>query len=128
MRSQGILLGTLAVAFLVGVLEPPYFFPIVGWFFIGCAAANLVAAAALATGGGIPEWWGRTALGQALLSEGSLAMGVLVLAGHTITPSVGWSAATIGVVAFLAGLRIESRARRSALSTAHDSRAAAAGD
>jgi len=128
MRTRSLLLGTLAVAFLVGMFEPPYFFPSVGWFFIGCAAANLVAAAVLAAGGGIPEWWGRTALGQALLSEGSLTLGILMLAGHTITPSVGWPATAIGVAAFLLGLRIESRARRSASSTALDSQGAAAGD
>src|SRR5258705_11980969 len=113
MRARIILGTALMAAFAVGLYASdgnPL--PFLGWFFIGCAAAHLVAAAALAAGGGVPEWCGRTALGQALLSEGSLAMGILTLAGHTITPPVGWAASAIGFASFVAGLRIESRARR----------------
>ena len=129
MRARIILGTALVAAFAVGLYASdgnPL--PFLGWFFIACAAAHLVAAAVLGTGGRVPEWWGRTALGQALLSEGCLAQGILTLAGHTIAPALGWSAAAIGVVSFCAGLRIESRARRSALGTVHDSRGAAAGE
>jgi hypothetical protein len=115
MRARIALVTALGAGLCIGLFAARDPFPILGWFFIACAAAHLVASAVLAAGGSVPEWWGRTALGQALLSEGCLAQGILTLAGHTIAPALGWSAAAIGVVSFCAGLRIESRARRHAL-------------
>ena len=79
---------------------------------IGCAATSLVAAMLLASNRSIPSWLGRTALGQVLLSEGALVMGLLALAGNAISPAVGWSASAIGVTAFCAGLCVEGRARQ----------------
>ena len=83
-----------------------------GWAFIVFAAGHLVAALVLAYGGTVPQWWGRTAVGQALLSEGSIALGVLILAGRSINPSLAWAASGVGTTGFIAGLCIEYRALR----------------
>ena len=112
MRSGYVLIVALAAGLILrlsGVHNPISF---CGWLLIATAAGSLISAVVLACDRKVPEWCGRTALGQALLSEGALVMGMLTLAGNSIGPAVGGAASAIGVVAFIAGLRVESQARR----------------
>jgi len=83
-----------------------------GWVLVATAVGSLVTAVVLACGGVVPAWCGRSAVGQALVSDGTLVMGLMKLVGDSIPPTVGWTAAAISVTAFLAGLCVESRAHR----------------
>ena len=85
-----------------------------GWLMIGCAAVHLINVALLLRGVELRHWTGSSPLGQALLSQGSLALGTLIVAGHDIPAVLGWSVSPVGTAAFLIGLRVEAKAAAAA--------------
>jgi hypothetical protein len=54
--------------------------------------------------------WGASPLGQVLLGVSSVCLAVLIWAGHSTPPVVGWSVAVVYFVLNIVGLRVERQA------------------
>ena len=108
--SQALLLLVLAAASVVGCAV---FFrlELFACVYLACAACSLVNAIQLARRASPSFWRGQTSTGQALVSAGCLAQGVLCFV-KDVPSWLGHALAALGCAAFVCGLLIEARARR----------------